>query len=182
MPSFAEVTANKNFLSPLGYKFVITRLPNVDYFCQSVEFPRVSLNVSTIPNPFQKIPVAGTEITYGNFSVNFKVDEDLTNYKEIYNWMLALGFPESYEQYRALADKSSVDSQRLRSDASLMILSSSKNANHEVKFLDIFPVGLTGMKFDSSLTDVAYMEATAEFTYRMFKLDPTTTANFPSYQ
>jgi hypothetical protein len=182
MPSFAEVTANKNFLSPLGYKFVITRLPNVDYFCQSIEFPSISLNSTSVPNPFQRIPVAGTEITYGNISVNFKIDEDLTNYKEIYNWMLALGFPESYEQYRELAEKSSVDSQRLRSDASLVILSSSKNPKHEVKFLDIFPVGLTGMKFDSSLTDVAYLEATAEFSYRMFKLDPTTTANFPSYQ
>lgn len=182
MPSFAEVTANKNFLSPLGYKFVITRLPNVDYFCQSISFPTVTLGTATIPNPFQRIPVAGTELSYGNISVNFKIDEDLTNYKEIYNWMLALGFPESYEQYKALADKSSVDAQRLRSDASLVILSSSKNPKHEVKFLDIFPVGLTGMKFDSTLSDVAYLEATAEFAYRMFTLDPTTTTNYPSYQ
>ena len=182
MPSFAEVTANKNFLSPLGYKFVITRLPNVDYFCQSISFPTVTLNTSSIPNPFQRIPVAGTELSYGNISVNFKIDEDLTNYKEIYNWMLALGFPESYDQYKALANKSSVDSQRIRSDASLVILSSSKNAKHEVKFFDIFPVGLTGMKFDSSLTDVAYLEATAEFAYRMFTLDPTTLNNFASSQ
>jgi hypothetical protein len=182
MPSFAEVTANKNFLSPLGYKFVITRLPNVDYFCQSISFPTVTLNTATIPNPFQRIPVAGTELTYGTISVNFKIDEDLTNYKEIYNWMLALGFPESYEQYKALAEKSSVDSQRIRSDASLVILSSSKNPKHEVKFYDIFPVGLTGMKFDSTLSDVAYLEASAEFSYRMFTLDPTTTNNYPSYQ
>lgn len=182
MPSFTEVTANKNFLSPLGYKFVITRLPNVDYFCQSISFPTVTLNATSVPNPFQRLPVAGTELTYGNVAVNFKIDEDLTNYKEIYNWMLALGFPESYEQYRALAEKSSVDSQRTRSDASLVILSSSKNPRHEVKFFDIFPVSLTGMKFDSTMNDVAYLEATAEFTYRMFTLDPTTTANYPSYQ
>lgn len=182
MPSFAEVTANKNFLSPLGYKFVITRLPNVDYFCQSVEFPSVTLNSTSVPNPFQKLPVAGTELTYGNITINFKIDEDLSNYKEIYNWMLALGFPESYEQYRSLADKSAVDSQRIRSDASLVILSSSKNPKHEIKFFDIFPVGLSGMKFDSTLSDVAYLEANAEFIYRMFTLDPTTTNNFSSSQ
>lgn len=182
MPSFAEVTTNKNFLSPLGYKFVITRLPNVDYFCQSISFPDVRLNMTFVPNPFQRIPLAGTELTYGNISVNFKIDEDLTNYKEIYNWMLALGFPESYDQYRALAEKSSVDAQRIRSDASLVILSSSKNPKHEVKFFDIFPVGLTGMKFDSTMNDVAYLEATAEFAYRFFTLDPSTTANYPSYQ
>lgn len=182
MPSFTEVTANKNFLSPLGYKFVITRLPNVDYFCQSISFPDVRLNTASVPNPFQRIPVAGTELTYGNIAVNFKIDEDLANYKEIYNWMLALGFPESYEQYRVLAEKSSVDSQRIRSDASLVILSSSKNPKHEVKFFDIFPVGLTGMKFDSTMSDVAYLEATAEFAYRFFTLDPTTTDNYPSFQ
>lgn len=182
MPSFAEVTANKNFLSPLGYKFVITRLPNVDYFCQSITFPSMNLNTASFPNPFQKIPLAGTEISYGTLSITFKVDEDLTNYKEIYDWMIALGFPESYAQYRTLAEKSAVDSKKLKSDASLVILSSSKNPRHEIKFLDAFPVSLTGMKFDSTSTDVNYLEATAEFVFNFFTLDPTTSPSYPSYQ
>lgn len=182
MPSFAEVTANKNFLSPLGYKFVITRLPNVDYFCQSISFPSISLNTTSFPNPFQKIPLAGTELSYGNMSITFKVDEDLRNYKEIYDWMLALGFPESYAQYKALAEKSVVDAQRIKSDASLVILSSSKNPKHEIKFVDAFPVGLTGMKFDSTTTDIPYLEATADFAFNFFVLDPTSAPSYPSYQ
>ena len=31
---------NKNFLSPVGFKFIIGRTPNVDYFCQSASIPQ----------------------------------------------------------------------------------------------------------------------------------------------
>ena len=37
--------SNKNFLSPVGFKFVIGRTPNVDYFCQSASIPEVSLSL-----------------------------------------------------------------------------------------------------------------------------------------
>ena len=30
---------NKNFLSPVGFKFIMSRTPNVDYFCQSASIP-----------------------------------------------------------------------------------------------------------------------------------------------
>lgn len=182
MPSFAEVTSNKNFLSPLGYKFVLNRLPNVDYFCQTVRFPGVSIGTNSIPNPFIKIPVAGTELNYGNLSITFKVDEDINNYKEIYDWLVALGFPENFAQYKAIGEASIVDSKKIRSDASLVILSSSKNPKHEIKFYDVFPVSLSGFQFDSTQVDVNYLEATAEFSFRYFVLDPTTTKNYPNYQ
>ena len=34
---------NKNFLSPVGFKFIIGRTPNVDYFCQAASIPEVSI-------------------------------------------------------------------------------------------------------------------------------------------
>ena len=36
---------NKNFLSPVGFKFIIGRTPNVDYFCQSAQIPQVEIGV-----------------------------------------------------------------------------------------------------------------------------------------
>jgi len=168
--SFKDVTANKNFLSPLGFKFVLTRLPNIEYFCQSVSLPSVSIGTTSFPNPFIKLPVAGTQLSFGTLSLTFKVDEDLKNYREIYDWLTGLGFPDNFDEYKNLATKPIVSNKGIRSDGSLMILTSSKHPHHEVKFYDMFPTNLSGMKFDATLSDVQYIEATVDFTFRKYDL------------
>lgn len=170
MTSFKNITANKNFLSPLGFKFVMTRMPNVEYYCQSVSLPEMRLGTTTMPNPFVRIPVAGDQLTFGNLSLTFKVDEDMTNYRELYDWMISLGFPDNYKQYANLADQPIVSDKGVRSDASLLILTSAKHPHHEIKFYEMFPTSLSGMKFDSTLPDVQYIEASVEFVYRKFEL------------
>ena len=42
---------NKNFLSPVGFKFIMSRTPNVDYFCQSASIPEVSIGAREISTP-----------------------------------------------------------------------------------------------------------------------------------
>ena len=41
----ATLTANKNFLSPVGFTFKIdaTNFANLEYFCTQVTFPGISL-------------------------------------------------------------------------------------------------------------------------------------------
>ena len=36
---------------------------------------------------------------FGDLSLRFLVDEDLTNYMEIQKWMRGLGFPESLQEF-----------------------------------------------------------------------------------
>jgi len=50
-------------------------------------------------------------------------------------------------------------------DGDLMILNSALKPNIKVTFIDIIPVSLSGFKFDSTQTDVAYISATASFKY-----------------
>lgn len=166
--SFKDLTTNKNFLSPFGYKLVLTRLPNVDFFCQSVRTPLVMLGSTSVPNPFQALQMPGTGINFGNLSISFKVDEDLQNYREIFDWIEALGITDDFQNYAALANAGSVSSKRVFSDGSLVILSSSKNPNQELSFVEMFPVSLGGMTFNSTSTEMQYMEATAEFKFRRF--------------
>ena len=168
--SFKDVTTNKNFLSPLGFKFVLTRLPNVEYFCQSVRLPEVSLDVAISPNPFQPIKLPGTKLSFGSLRVTFKVDEDLKNYLEIFNWMDALAITDSFDGYRELATQPIVSDRKPLSDGSLVILTSSKNPRHQATFIDMFPVSLSSLDFNSTLSDVDYIEATVEFEYRRFVL------------
>jgi len=47
-------------------------------------------------------------------------------------------------------------------------LSSSKNPNQELTFVEMFPVSLSGMNFNSTSADIQYMEASVEFKFRRF--------------
>jgi len=82
---------NKNFLSPLGFKFVIKKTPHINYFIQSVSLPDITLGDTYVPTPFTRIPIAGDHIEYGDLIFTFKVDESMKNYRELYNWITAIG-------------------------------------------------------------------------------------------
>ena len=71
---------NVNFLSPLGYRFSIRKLPHVNYFVQTANIPNVQLGVAELPGPFVNHPIAGDHLVYSEFELNFKIDEDMQNY------------------------------------------------------------------------------------------------------
>lgn len=163
---------NKNFLSPLGFKFVIKKTPHINYFIQSVDIPDVELGQTSIPSPFVRIPIAGDHIEYGNLTFTFKVDESMKNYLEIFNWIKAIGFPNDFEEHKAVDPKfvSSFSGEGVYSDASLIILSSAMNPIHEITFVEAYPVSLTNFSFDSRAQDVDYIDATATFKFRTFNI------------
>lgn len=161
---------NKNFLSPLGFRFSIKRAPHVNYFVQSVSIPNITLGSTSLPTPFSRIPIAGDHLLFGPFNVTFKVDEDLKNYLEIYDWLIKVGFPDSFDQYRALDNTNATNDAGTYSDLTLLILSSSKNPTYEITFLDAYPTSLTDITFDTRVPDVDYVECTATFDYRKFKI------------
>ena len=90
---------NRNYLSPVGYRFTLKRAPNVEFFVQRVRIPGLTLPVVERPTPFVKIPEPGDHLEFDTLSVTFKINEDLDNYLEIFDWMIALGKPEKFEQY-----------------------------------------------------------------------------------
>lgn len=165
---------NKNFLSPLGFKFSIKKTPNVNFFVQSVNMPNVNLGEAVFPTPFRRIPIAGDHIEYGDLIISFKVDENLSNYLELFNWIKAIGFPDNFDQHKAVDPKfvAAGTGTGIYSDATLTILSSAMNPINQVTFLDAFPVALTDFNFDSRNTDVEYVEATATFKFRTFQITP----------
>lgn len=168
---------NINFLSPLGFRFVIKKLPNVNYFCQNVSIPSVSINQTSFPNPVINIPMPGSKMAYEPLTIRFKVDEDMKNYIEVMNWLTGLGHPVSFDQTRDLSRSSPVPSQKLGtqasfvSDGTLVILTNHKNPNLTVTFMDMFPISISELQFDSTDSDVLYLECIATFAYRSFKLE-----------
>ena len=170
--SMAEILnpTTLNFLSPTGFKFVLPRLPNLEYFVQKVGFPQLSLNPTAgVQTPFSKLVLAGDHVAFDLFTVTFKIDENMASYFEIFDWIVGLGKPDSFDQYAALANTSSVTGQGIMSDASLIILNGTMKPNVAVTFYDVIPQTLSGFEFDSTNSGIDYISATATFKFREYK-------------
>ena len=159
-----EIT-NKNMLSPLGFSFSIQRLPNMNFFVQSVTLPGISALTTEVPNPLKSVPLPSDKIEYSELEVTFKIDEDMNNYIEVFNWIRGLGFPDTFEQYKTLEDQPSYTGGGIYSDATLTILSSAMNPNIRIDITDLFPVTLTPIEMSAIQGDVDYLEATATFRF-----------------
>lgn len=160
----SPLTTNINFLSPLEFRFQLNRAPNVMYFCQAVDLPTLSINEAVQPTAHVNIPHPGDKVTYEPLSMRFRVDENMTNYLEIHDWIVALGHPENFNQYKNLDEKVS--------DGSIIILNSNNNPKVRVTFQNMFPLSLSPLNFDTTQTDIEYLEAEATFRYLQFKVEP----------
>jgi hypothetical protein len=170
MAALENTPTNPNFLSPLNFKFSIKRAPHVNFFVQKINLPSISLPTIDTPTPFVKIPQPGEHLDYADLTLSFRVDENLQNYLEIHNWIRALGKPKDFSEYRALSQNPNYTGDGLRSDLTLMILSSSKNPNYEIVFTDAYPYDISELSFDTTKSDVEFIEATATFKYVLFEI------------
>jgi hypothetical protein len=168
MPAIHEQPANINFLSPLGFRFKLKRAPNLNFFVTDVNLPQISLGNIELPTPFKLINIAGSKLEYGDFNLTFKLDEDMTTYFEIYNWLIAIGFPENFDQYKGLKESQRGTPNQLVSDATLTIMTSDMIPNIEVNFQDLFPTSIGDINFTTSDNDVNYISASVSFKYKIF--------------
>jgi hypothetical protein len=168
--NITNLPSNKNFLSPLGFRFSVKKTPGVNYFVQSASIPSISLGSADIQTPFVKLPFAGEKVTYGDFTITFRVDEELKNYLELHKWMIGLGKPKNFDQSKEIYGNK-ISGEGAYSDATLIILNSAKNPIAEVIFYNIFPSTLSELVFDSRQTQVNYIDCAATFAYESFTLN-----------
>ena len=179
---------NRNFLSPVGFKFALKRVPKVAFFCNQANIPDLTLGIAEQPTYLKNIPVPGDKIEFGDLSLRFLVDEDLGNYMEIQNWIRGLGFPDTLLEFDELEKSDPMfrgggfgqfarSGDKIYSDGTLQILSSNLVPQFQVVFKDLFPYSLTTLSFDATDTDIEYFTADVSFKYTAYNL--TTVANEP---
>jgi len=174
--AFANQIQNRNFLSPVGFKFLLNRTPKVSFFGNSANVPGMTLGIAEQPTYLKDIPIPGDKIEFQDFTLRFIVDENLENYMEMQKWIRGLGFPDSLEEIYDLQNSGRYDDknrQRLMdiySDGTLFILNSNSNVNFQVRFKDMFPYQLTDLSFDATDVDIQYFTADVSFKYTSYTL------------
>jgi hypothetical protein len=170
-----------DYLKPNGFKFQIHNLPNVSYFCQAANIPAIQMGSPTVATPLSDIPYPGDKLSYGDLVIRFLVQENMSNYLELYNWLIGLGFPESRDQYKNWNESQryrfpAISDKRLGalgnfSDADFFILDSDNNPNVKITYYDVFPVSLEGLDFDISSGRADFLVGIAAFKYRHYTVE-----------
>ena len=167
---------NRNFLSPIGFKFSLKRAPGVAFFCNQANIPSMDLGIAEQPTYLRNIPTPGDKIEFGDLTLRFLVDEDLVNYMELQRWIRGLGYPENMDEFRKLEGEAVLPGNfgqagdNIYSDGTLQILSSNLVPSFQVVFNDLFPYTLSTVTFDATDTDIEYFTADVSFKYTIYNL------------
>ena len=86
--------------------------------------------------------------------------------------MTALGGSGSLQEYATLTtDKDgNKDDKRAYTDGTLRVLNSNFKDTALVRFQDLFPVSITSLEFDSTVTDIQYFTAEVVFKYTIYDI------------
>ena len=179
-----------DYASPVQFRFKIAKLPQVEFFIQTVNLPGISIGTSTVPTPLYDFPVPGDEISFQDLSISFLVDENLNNYKELHDWISGLGFGKNHQQFADLratgtdrfpgtvastaasgtATPGPLPEGSIYSDATLSILNSKNIVKTEVRFQNVFPTSIGSLSYNVQASDIDYLQVQASFTYMNYDI------------
>lgn len=150
---------SQNYIYPTYFKFFMQRLPKMTYTVTKINLPQFGSDAAIEQdNRFTKIKHTPNRVSFANLEVSFLVDEDMSNWLEIYDWIKSTTLVDNHADF----DPNVKDHY---SDATLIITNSAMNPNVEVEFKSIFPISITGIDFDSGVTDLTAIQCTATFVY-----------------
>lgn len=162
-----ELTSNLNYLQPTGFKVIIdrTRYPNLEYFVQSVSHPGASLTPIELPvRRITSVPLAGDKMTFSEVGFDIIVDENMTSYKEMYDWMTRIVNEGQVSAGERDTKKPTY------ADITLSVLSSHNNTVQKIRYLDCVPTSLGAIEFQSTSGDTTFVTFNASFRFSQFEI------------
>ena len=157
---------NRNYLSPLGFKLELELFDGVDFFCQQANIPEITMPVTQVPTRYRSVPIVpGGGGTFGDFSVQFIIDEDLVNYNSIQKWIRRNGNDGG--------DSTIVPGEPEYSNGRLLITTSNYQVKKAIAFKGLFPISITSVPFDATVTDQEYFTANVVFKYHNYMITDT---------
>lgn len=120
--------------------------------------------------------MAGSKAQYDNtFALTFDIDDEYKNYRELYDWLYGIVFPDEFYDYKTLVESNRLvgsvqnDIGNIYSDARLIIYSNFFTKNLEIIFENIFPLSLSSIDFSVESANIP--RCTVNFAYRSFRFE-----------
>jgi len=179
MTSLTRNPTNPNPLQPNKFLLTFSRAPNVQYFCQQVTVPGISLSETPVPTPFVDIYSPGDKAIYDLLNITFMVDEELKSWIEIHDWIRAMTKVKDFSEYRNLANLNKIATYANASrenfpqfsDAAVTLMSSSNKEYYRFKFYDVFPTTLSTFIMNTQDSPDSIITADATFRYSYYDIE-----------
>ena len=155
-----DTVQSYNYLSPVRFAFIIDTpdLANISFLCQTVNMPAMSVDGVQMPYRGFRPQVTGDRVVFDNFEAKFIIDEYLENYTAIYEWLLREVTVAEPEQTK-------------HKDVILLIYSNNNKLSARIKFISAFPVSLSPVPFDTSISETQYLFADVSFSVDYFLIE-----------
>ena len=152
-------TINKSLLSKNNFRLLIDKVPNVEFFVKSVNIPGLQFTETVAAAGIGLDAFfPGDKISFEALSVSFLVDEDLQNFKEIFDWMdsiVPVSDPSDFKHYVSAKSTTTGESSAIDNDLNqysdiTLVTNTNKNIpNKYFRFHDAFPISLSGIELES---------------------------------
>ena len=83
------------------WRLAFNRLPKTTWFCTAANIPGITLGEAQYATPMSDMIVTGDKLTFETLNITFIVDEELQNYRELWNWLVGMGAPKERSQWAA---------------------------------------------------------------------------------
>lgn len=150
---------NINHLSSGNWYVVIPDYEGLTLKLTKFEIPGVEAGQTSIGNRTEFIlQTSGDHIQYENLSVEFIIDENLSNYIKLYKWM-------RHNTHMGIEQPASIFCHFLSNDK--------KFQGIEFEFIEAFPISLSKIDLDADATDTQ-VTCSATFAYTVFDITDKT--------
>jgi hypothetical protein len=169
---------NTNLLQPTKFLMSFSRIPDTQYFLQSVNIPGITGYQVPVSSPGLDYFVAGNKISYSNLTITFLLDEEMLSWRNMHRWFRSFASPEGTDERNALTDVQNAKNSKSHamgpySDASLNVLTNLNNTNFRIDFYNMFPISMSDIQFDTRLSAEETMTCDATFVFQHFNLIDT---------
>lgn len=160
-----SIAQDYNTLKTNAFTFVLQRIPETTFRVTACNLPSITIPVPAEDPPGISQFWSGVHSQFEELTLRFIVDENMKNYREMYNWI-------TMQRYAARTEKvpNNMLEKDLYSDGSLIVLTNAANPNIVFKFRDLFPVALSEISFDTTQTPVP-ATCQAVFRYSYFTME-----------
>ena len=175
-----------DYASGTQWRLAFNRVPKTTWFCTAANLPGITLGEAMYPTPMADINLTGDKLTFETLNITFIVDEELQNYRELWDWIVGIGFPKSHSQWTSVLAKgagttlmsatseiATAAEAQLYSDATMIIYNSKNIPKLNVNFKDMFPTSLSALEYSQESTDVEYFKAAASFRFLYYEFTDT---------
>jgi hypothetical protein len=159
-----SIQQDYNSLKTNAFNFVLSRIPETAFRVQACNLPSVY-----IPTPEENPPGilqswSGTDSRFEELTIKFVVDENLRNYRELYNWI-------TMQRYAARTNEVAPQflESELYSDGALITLTNASNPNIVFSFKNLFPISISELSFDTTVP-VTQITCQVVFRYSYFTM------------